>query len=396
MLPKMNVRYALAFLTLLVVIAMPFIVFQVNQQQQLSPSKRRTLEQQLARMKTVQETQQKVIETLREELRHTKAADVAKEELHETKADTQGKDINAKQDAESCVDSNENCPGWVDCCPNGTGEGSQCGDTDCSRPGDAPCEGLWMRGACKLTCGICPGMVPVHAGKTFEKKEPVLAPWEREPAQSRNVSINPPAMWEMFHEKNPRVVRMTEIITEEEAAEMRRLAEPHLRRSQVVDPHNSSELVDKVRTSQGMWMHGPKFECAGRRKIIDTVSEVVGYPPSHFEQMQILRYHPGEYYIHHSDYFESHMLKYVGAGNRVATSIVFLNNLHEGEGGGTKLVYAKPEPVLVTPKTGTGILFYNVKRNQMVDRSSEHEAIPPKEGFEKWVAILWIRLRPWS
>eukprot|EP00659_Diplonema_papillatum_P011063 gene11063-17001_t len=243
----MNVRYALAFLTLLVVIAMPFIVFQVNQQQQLSPSKRRTLEQQLARMKTVQETQQKVIETLREELRHTKAADVAKEELHETKADTQGKDINAKQDAESCVDSNENCPGWVDCCPNGTGEGSQCGDTDCSRPGDAPCEGLWMRGACKLT-----------------------------------------------------------------------------------------------------------------------------------------------------DYFESHMLKYVGAGNRVATSIVFLNNLHEGEGGGTKLVYAKPEPVLVTPKTGTGILFYNVKRNQMVDRSSEHEAIPPKEGFEKWVAILWIRLRPWS
>eukprot|EP01065_Artemidia_motanka_P046105 TRINITY_DN6908_c0_g1_i1.p2 TRINITY_DN6908_c0_g1~~TRINITY_DN6908_c0_g1_i1.p2 ORF type:complete len:379 (+),score=86.04 TRINITY_DN6908_c0_g1_i1:73-1209(+) len=304
-----------------------------------------------------------------------------------------------------CFDKHEQCPKWKPCCPGADGMGSSCGAADCSAPGVKPCEGAYTKDHCQVTCGTCPAgtrPVPMPAPPTpappADRPAELLALWEKPEANGKmsgTLEALPDVSWKVVNKELPRAVYLTNVLTPEEATALVEVSRADLRRSTVVHPGNQTIGEDTVRTSSGMWLTKPEqLAHPSRHKLIRAMSAAVELPEENFEMVQILRYEPGQYYVHHSDWFESHMKDQLGTmGQRVATGICFLNTVAEGGGGHTKLVWAKPEPVSVRPQIGDALVFYDVDRKWRGDRHSEHEAVPPKPGHEKWVAITWIRER---
>eukprot|EP01062_Namystynia_karyoxenos_P062818 TRINITY_DN55682_c0_g1_i1.p1 TRINITY_DN55682_c0_g1~~TRINITY_DN55682_c0_g1_i1.p1 ORF type:complete len:385 (+),score=58.73 TRINITY_DN55682_c0_g1_i1:78-1232(+) len=307
-----------------------------------------------------------------------------------------------QEDRPVCMDKNDACPTWVPCCPGGDGVGASCGPADCSAPGKPGhlCEGLFTRDNCQVTCGTCPaGSRPVERPAPPTPAPPpgrlpeLLAIWEELGVNKGPIDGMDGARWRCIHENKPRALTLTGVVSPEEAKSLIEISRPDMRPSTVVHPGNQSEGRDSVRTSSGMWLTSPEqLAHPARAKLVRAMSRATHVPEQHFEQIQILHYEPGQYYVHHGDWFEPHMKDQLSrGGQRIATGILFLNTVPEGGGGETKLVWARPEPITVRPIVGNALIFYDVDRKWRGDRYSEHEAIPPKPGNEKWVAITWMR-----
>ena len=388
-----NAKYIFAVLGGLGVMA-TVPMFMLGQKKQTDSAARAQLDKQLRSLQSLQERQQHLLDKLVEregahlEQAHNDqlAARHGEAQMHSEHSEQQPTQTKLEPDP-NCKDNYEGCPAWEDCCPGEIAhQGTKCSAQDCAEQGK-PCEGGFMKSSCQATCGIC---IPIEDSSGEAKSIETI--WEREGQDHGTLQKYPEVSWKKWHESRPRVVSAKNVLNKEQMREILKRAAPKMKRSKVVHPTNSSEGVDDVRTSSGMWMNE---NVAPARHIRNVVSELVGVPTTHFESLQILHYSPGEKYIHHSDFFEANMKDYLGnSGNRIATAIVFLNDVPEGKGGDTRFVYAKPEPVGFTPEAGTLALFYNIMRNGKVDRKSEHEAVPPHEGFEKWVAITWVRERP--
>ena len=80
-----------------------------------------------------------------------------------------------------------------------------------------------------------------------------------------------------------------------------------------------------------------------------------------------------------------------GQPSRFATLLFYLND--EGmEGGETSFPLwvngHTSSPLLVSPKRGKAVLFYNMLPDGNMDEFSMHSALPVKKG-EKWLINLW-------
>ena len=138
--------------------------------------------------------------------------------------------------------------------------------------------------------------------------------------------------------------------------------------------------------------------------------------------LQVVRYHPGQGYNTHPDYFtpkddrEFDFYPYSGGSNRFATVFMYLNDPEEGgctvfprapaaypakempseakemfkEGTWEHTVnnncYSK---LVVPPKLGTAALFYSITPDGQIDPQSHHAACPLIKGT-KWGANIWI------
>jgi prolyl 4-hydroxylase len=129
------------------------------------------------------------------------------------------------------------------------------------------------------------------------------------------------------------------------------------------------------------------------------------------EPLQVVRYAPGQYYLPHTDYFETDQMynPMVNNGtNRFATLFVYLNTITDGGETIFPLAYEKrflgsqwdlemfqfectpsANVIRVAPKKGTGILFYSQHPNGTLDATSVHGACPPF-GKTKIAANLWM------
>ena len=93
---------------------------------------------------------------------------------------------------------------------------------------------------------------------------------------------------------------------------------------------------------------------------------------------QVGHYHIGGHYIPHFDI----LFDAAGAelGDRIATLLIYLNNVEKG--GGTVFNELK---MRVTPVAGSGLLWYNFYKNETKDMRTLHGACPVLQG-EKWVS----------
>lgn len=73
------------------------------------------------------------------------------------------------------------------------------------------------------------------------------------------------------------------------------------------------------------------------------------------------------------------------SGDRMATFMLYLNDV---EAGGNTAFYNND--VAIIPKAGTGVFWYNLKRNGEYDRRMDHGGCPVLLG-SKWVAVKWMR-----
>ena len=185
--------------------------------------------------------------------------------------------------------------------------------------------------------------------------------------------------------REPRVVVFGGLLSEQECAGLMALAAPRLIRSETVHNESGGSEVHASRTSDGMF-----FE-RGEQPLIAAIeariAELLCWPVSHGEGLQILRYRPGAEYKPHYDYFDP---KHSGTprilergGQRVGTLLIYLN-APDG-GGGTVFPDAGLE---VAPVRGNAVFFSYDRAHP--GTKTLHGGAPVTAG-EKWVATKWLR-----
>lgn len=126
-------------------------------------------------------------------------------------------------------------------------------------------------------------------------------------------------------------------------------------------------------------------------KRIDTL---MGIDPSWGELLQGQRYHPGQEYRVHCDYFPPRVhywpvMRKCG-GQRVWTTMVYLCDVEEG--GETEFPRIG---IKVPPRRGTLLIWNNMRPDGSPNGETVHAALPVVRGA-KYVLTHWFRERPWS
>lgn len=131
----------------------------------------------------------------------------------------------------------------------------------------------------------------------------------------------------------PRVLLASNFITEQEAQLITSRADGHMFKSGVkLKAADAGKAASEYRTSS-QWSF-PLWEEA-IQPLDQRVQQLTRIPLTHAEQIQVLRYHPGEHYTAHHDFFDPG--EYGGerreqgyAHNRFATIFFYLNEVEAG------------------------------------------------------------------
>ena len=132
-------------------------------------------------------------------------------------------------------------------------------------------------------------------------------------------------------------------------------------------------------------------------RLLSRVEGALGIGRAHFEDMQVVRYYPGEFYREHLDVpglARTRQQRADALNPRILTAFVYLSDV-PADGGGetafTKLVAKGVEPV--KPKLGRLLVWPNVWTDEpaIADRRMYHEARELKRGV-KFGANVWVRL----
>ena len=186
----------------------------------------------------------------------------------------------------------------------------------------------------------------------------------------------------------PRAVLLDGLLSPDECAQVIEYAhEKGLARSGVVDPASGDSVAHAARTSTSVFFtraETPLIDALERR-----LASITGWPVTHGEGLQVLRYEHGQQYKPHFDWFDksktgaaSHLSR---GGQRLATTVVYLSVAESG--GGTFFPEAGIE---VSPRIGGGIFFNNVDLLGRPDGMSLHSGTPVIDGV-KIVATYWQR-----
>jgi len=178
-----------------------------------------------------------------------------------------------------------------------------------------------------------------------------------------------------------------DVISDEQISELIRIAEPLVKPSPVIGEGGVNTVMDNVRTSHNTFLSEKNNPVV--QDIYNKLSNIIGINKDHFEELQVVRYHPGQLYHEHWDScWEddkcSDFLK--RGGNRYATFLLYLNDdFDEGE------THFPLRNIKVKPKKGKASLFFNLDENN-IDKleNSKHAGLPPKNGI-KWMCNVWVR-----
>jgi prolyl 4-hydroxylase len=146
------------------------------------------------------------------------------------------------------------------------------------------------------------------------------------------------------------------------------------------------------RTSTTAWLAdslcpGPLRRCA------EKTSRIMELPPSHLENLQVVRYLPNQEFTMHTDHLDS--FNDLTCRGRLATCLIYLKS--PTNGGETSF----PEfGVKIPPVSGSAVFFFNTKERPgmegydpemflNVDLKMRHAGLPVLEG-EKWICNRWI------
>ena len=244
---------------------------------------------------------------------------------------------------------------------------------------------------------------------------------------------------------SPRVRLLHEFLTEEEATEILRYAEPRFTRSPV-----RSVATDR-RTSMTATIGGGNWAV---QKVRARISAFSGYEDHHLEPLQVVRYFPGQKYDPHHDLFD--ICDFPQKPRRHLTFLIYLNSMPGDAGGhtsfprlnvrdpprwpghGAGMIHAlaltlvpspppslspppsfspspspltphpspltstphpspprstHPHQVRVQPTARTALVFNDVLDNGLDDERTEHGGSAPSSGV-KYAINCWIRARP--
>jgi len=189
--------------------------------------------------------------------------------------------------------------------------------------------------------------------------------------------------------ESPQVILFGNVLSPEECEQLIALAKPKMSRSTTVDDDSGSASLHENRTSSGTFFN--INETPFIKKLDRRVAELMQLPVMNGEGLQILNYGVGQEYQPHYDYFPPKLpgsaVHLRNGGQRVATLILYLNNVEEG--GETVF----PELGLsIVPARGNALYFRNTMADGTEDTLTLHGGAPVRRG-EKWIATKWMRQR---
>lgn len=202
----------------------------------------------------------------------------------------------------------------------------------------------------------------------------------------------------------PRAFVYEGFLTHEECDHLISIAKSELKRSAVADNLSGQSKLSEVRTSSGMFISKDKDPIVSG--IEDKLATWSFLPKENGEDIQVLKYEPGQKYDPHYDYFTDKVNSARG-GHRIATVLMYLSDVVKG--GETVFPQAE-EPsrrkssksdddlsecakkgVAVKPRKGDALLFFSLLPSAIPDPQSLHAGCPVIEG-EKWSATKWIHV----
>jgi prolyl 4-hydroxylase len=147
-------------------------------------------------------------------------------------------------------------------------------------------------------------------------------------------------------------------------------------------------LMSERRTSENAWCSkrdGCRTEEVPTR-IHDRISKVLDIPADNSEDLQLLRYEPGQFYRVHHDYIAHQADRQCGP--RILTFFLYLSDVEEG--GATNFPQLD---ITVTPKRGRALLWPSVydSNPKAKDGRLMHQALDVIKGT-KYAANGWIHL----
>jgi len=172
------------------------------------------------------------------------------------------------------------------------------------------------------------------------------------------------------------------IIKPEKCKEIINYISNNLKDSEILSGKNYS-----IRNSQQTWI---KKDNELVKPIFNYISNKFGIPIENAEDLQIVRYLPGNYYNpHHDSCCDLHQNCYdfiKRGGQRILTVLIYLNNeFTDGETFFPKLNKK------YKPKTGDALVFYPLaKKTNKCHPLALHAGLPVTNG-EKYVCNIWFR-----
>lgn len=157
--------------------------------------------------------------------------------------------------------------------------------------------------------------------------------------------------------------------------------------SKLVDSETVGGKNDSVRNSQQCWI--PKTHSLAK-PLFEKVSAIYNIPFENGEDLQVVRYLPGQFFKEHHDSCCDGTEKckefITKGGQRIVTVLIYLNN--EFEEGHT---FFRKLNLRLKPPTGDAIVFFPLaKDSNKCHPLALHAGMPVTSGT-KWVANLWFR-----
>lgn len=158
-------------------------------------------------------------------------------------------------------------------------------------------------------------------------------------------------------------------------------------RDKLVDSEVVGGKAKSVRNSQQTWI-SKNDELV--KPIFDAICNMYNIPFENAEDLQVVRYLPGQYYNEHHDSCcddNDKCREFVKrGGQRKLTILIYLNN--DFEEGST---YFRNLDLKVKPNVGDAVVFYPLAKNSnRCHPKALHQGMSVVSG-EKWVCNLWYR-----
>ncbi|KAL3793511.1 hypothetical protein HJC23_007251 [Cyclotella cryptica] len=193
----------------------------------------------------------------------------------------------------------------------------------------------------------------------------------------------------------PWVVAIDNFLSEEECQRLIELGGDKYERSteysSEMNIDGSFNFVESEgRTSTNTWCQDECRNDPIAKGVIERITNMTGIPYDNYEDFQLVRYLPGQFYQKHHDFTDGHERTLYGP--RLLTFFLYLNDVEEG--GGTEFADLN---FVATPKKGMALVWPSVTNENMEvkDDWTWHEALPVMSGI-KFGANAWIHLRDYQ
>lgn len=137
--------------------------------------------------------------------------------------------------------------------------------------------------------------------------------------------------------------------------------------------------INDGRTSYNSWCSGVCYNDTVVKGVIERITDLTNIPEENSEWLQMLKYEVGQEYRAHHDLIEHQVDRMDGV--RIMTVYLYLNDLDEESGGGTRFTNLD---LTVQPKRGRVVLWPSVLDSDphMKDRRTMHQALPVIKGVK--------------